>query len=165
MKDHVNELQGTKEGLKQAISSISEEDFNEVPFADSWTPAQVAEHVLKGVGVDVLYGHTQPTDRNPGENTAQLEGIFLNFDTKMKSPQSILPSGVPHKKAEMLHEIDAKWDKLTDAVNTLDLSLTCTDFEFPGIGYLTRLEYVVLFNVHTQRHTHQLKNIAGVLAA
>lgn len=161
MKEQLTELQSTRDRLKEAIALINEENFNIVPFKDSWTAAQIAEHVLKGVGVEVLYGHTRPTDRDPGEMIAQLKGIFLNFDIKMKSPAAILPSGNPHQKAEILNEIDAKWDKLIQAASTLDLSRTCTDFEFPNIGYLTRLEFVTLFIVHTQRHTHQLKNAAA----
>ena len=57
-----------------------------------------------------------------------------------------------------------KFDKLIEAARTLDLSLTCIDFEIPTFGLFTRLEFVWFYIVHTQRHTFQLQKIAGVLA-
>ena len=82
----------------------------------------------------------------------------------MKSPDFIVPSDTPHTKEEILSGLESRFAKLTQTINELDLSATCLAFEIPGFGEFTRLEFVWFFIIHIQRHIHQLKNIAKVLA-
>ena len=159
----VNELEATKTTLIEAISSIEEDKFNTIPFKDSWTAAQVCEHLLKAISTSVLFGDTKPTDREAGEKIQQTADLFLNMGIKMTSPDFILPSGDAHTKAGILGDIKAVFERLLQAVKTLDLSATCTSFEIPGFGECTRLEFVYFFMFHTQRHINQLKNISMVL--
>jgi hypothetical protein len=164
MEDLVKELKHTKEELIKAISSINEDEFNEVPFEDSWTAAQVSEHLLKAIGISTLYGGIKTTDRDPGEKIAETGELFLNMDIKMKSPDFILPSDKKHTRKEIIDEVDITLSKLIEAAETLDLSKTCTDFAIPGFGDFTRLEFIWFYIFHTQRHTNQLKNINKALA-
>ena len=164
MNDLLNELKDAKTELMQAISTISQEKFNTVPFEGSWTPGQVTDHVLKALNPGVLYGDTQPTQRQPDEKVAQTRSVFLNFDIKMKSPDFILPSNEPLNKHVLLSNAEAKLNELIEAVKTLDLSATCLAFELPGAGTFTRLEFAWFFIFHTKRHIYQLKNIAKALA-
>jgi hypothetical protein len=48
-------------------------------------------------------------------------------------------------------------------MNTLDLDMTCLDFDIRTFGYLTRLEAVYFFLYHTKKHIHQLQNIVKKL--
>ena len=164
MKDLLKELQNTETELTEIISSISEDDFNTVPFDDCWTPAQVTEHIMNAIGVDLLYGETKPTTRRYDDKIAETAKLFLNMDIKMQSPDFIYPSGKQHTRKEMLDITKEKFYRLVQAVKTLDLSLTCAAFEIPGFGEFTRLEFVWFYIFHTQRHIFQLKNIAKVLA-
>jgi hypothetical protein len=164
MNDLLKEIGQTKTDLLAVVSSIQQEQFNTVPFKDSWTAAQVCDHILKAVNTDVLYGNTQPTSRPPDEKVKQTADLFLNFDIKFKSPDFILPTNEPLNKHIELSAIETRMNALAEAAKTLDLSATCTDFEVPGAGAFTRLEFVWFFIVHTQRHIHQLKNIATALA-
>ncbi|MDB5158940.1 MAG: hypothetical protein JWR50_3647 [Mucilaginibacter sp.] len=164
MKDLLKELQNTETELTETISSISEDNFNTVPFDDCWTPAQVTEHIMNAIGVDLLYGETKQTARRYDDKIAETAKLFLNMDIKMQSPDFIYPSGKQHTREEMLGIAKEKFDRLIQAVKTLDLSLTCTVFEIPGFGEFTRLEFVWFYIFHTQRHIFQLKNIAKVLA-
>jgi hypothetical protein len=164
MKDLLTELEKTKADLISAIDAISGEQFNTVPYPGGWTAAQVTEHVLKAVSVEMLYGKTKPTDRTPDEKVLQTADLFLNLDIKMTSPDFIYPSDEPHAKADMLTQADDKLSKLIAAAKALDLNLTCLAFEIPGFGEFTRLEFVWFYIFHTQRHIFQLKKIAGALA-
>lgn len=164
MENIITAIQNTKADLVAVLSSINDEKFNTIPFTDSWTAAQVSEHILKAVGVGVLYGKTKPTERKPDEKVAETAALFLNMDIKMKSPDFILPSGIPQNKQDILSKVDDTFSKLGEAAKALDLSLTCLAFEVPGFGDFTRLEFVWFYIVHTQRHINQLKNIAAALA-
>jgi DinB superfamily len=146
------------------LNLFSEEQLNVVPFEGSWTGGQVAEHLLKSAGVvEVVFGRTTPTtDRPPDEKIPTLR-IFLDFSIKMKSPDFILPSDGFHARQPLIDQLQNDWDRLGEAVDTLDLSETCLDSEMPNVGHMTRLEWISFYVYHSKRHLHQLKNIHSSL--
>ena len=155
------EIEKAVKELRENLIAVPQNQLNEIPFEGSWTAAQVVDHILKsqkGV-VQVVHGRTSKTSRDPAEKIQQLNEIFLDFTTRMKSPEFIKPSSDPLNKQDLLSRIDTIGNQIQRAVTELDLSLTCTDFEFPGMAALTRLEWLNFFVVHTVRHNHQLKNI------
>jgi len=81
-----------------------------------------------------------------------LRKQFLNFDIKMQSPDFIIPSDGPHNKEEVINKLQGIWEDIAEAAATLDLTKTCMDFELPGAGHLTRLEWLNFMVVHTKRH-------------
>jgi hypothetical protein len=164
-KDILTEMTETINKLLQTISSFPEEKFNTVPFNGSWTAAQVSDHILKSVsGVQkMLYTNTKPTTRQADEKVEAIKSMFLDFNTKMKSPEFVLPENTPIEKEKILNAWEDTKTKLITAIKTLDLSATCTVFELPGFGEFTRTEWIWFAIYHKQRHTHQLKNIYEIL--
>ncbi|RFM25660.1 DinB family protein [Deminuibacter soli] len=164
--DIANALDNTRKHLLSAIEVFTPAQFNRVPFENSWTPGQVAEHLLKADGgaLEMIHGATAITDRQPDEKNEIVSAIFLDFNTKMKSPDFILPSSEPKDKNNMLQQLNDKLAGLAQAAREMDLTRTCTAFELPGLGLLTRLEWLNFANVHTRRHIHQLENIHKVTA-
>lgn len=155
------ELAETGKELTNILSSFDEKQINEVPFAGSWTAGQVAEHVLKSVSgtLQNVNSDVQPTERNPVEHAEQLKTIFLNFNIKFSSPDFILPSDEPKDKRSLISSLAQSIKGLEHAAKTEDLSATCTAFEMPNMGQLTRIEWLSFADAHTKRHIHQLKNI------
>lgn len=143
------------------LSLISKEDINTVPFEGSWTAGQLAQHLILSNGgfLDMMNGPAKETKRAPGELIPSIKSVFLNFDTKMQSPPFILPEMKQYDKAELLAALDGINKGMTALVHNEDLSKTCTSFEIPFFGFLTRLEALHFSMYHTQRHTHQLKNM------
>ena len=160
-KELITELDNTGISLAQMVSSFEPETFNKVPFPGSWTPAQVAAHILKSLsGIpEMIYGKTKLTQRPPNEKEEAIKSLFLNFDIKMQSPEFVLPEDKIYNKDRLLNALQAVFTKIKEAIQTKDLSATCLGFEFPGFGYLTGQEWAVFAVCHTQRHLHQLKNI------
>ncbi|SEW42984.1 DinB superfamily protein [Chitinophaga sp. YR573] len=156
------ELHNTAAALIKILSSFNEEEMNMVPFEGSWTAGQVGEHIYKSVsGVSqVLQGAVAPTERNPGEKIKSIEDLFLNFNEKFKSPEFIIPSDHPHDKKLLLKCLTLTLDEVGENLKKQDQSVTCLEFAMPGFGELTRMEWNHFIIVHTQRHIHQLKNIA-----
>lgn len=158
----LHELDVTARDLLQTMAGFSQGQFNKTPFEGSWTAGQVSEHLLKSVeGIpDLMAGHTKPTtERKPDEQVMTIESIFLDFDVRMKSPDFILPSVGPHDRNVFLTGFRTCMDEIAARARTMDLTVTCTDFPFPGIGELTRWEWICFGICHARRHTHQLKNI------
>jgi len=159
------EIGNTAEELSQVLSSFTQDQFNIVPFEGSWTAGQVAEHIFKFVSgtLQNVTGDVKPTERNPEEYAGQLKEMFLNFNVKMTSPDFILPTDAPKNKEALLYSLEKSMKGLEESARTLDLSLTCTTFDMPFMGPLTRIEWLTFVNAHALRHIHQLKNIKKAL--
>jgi hypothetical protein len=152
------EVGDTFQDLINTISAFKDEQFNLVPFEGSWTPAQVAEHLVKCTSA-VPDEHTQSTSRPYDEMVKPIGDIFLNFTIKLQSPDFGLPGNSPQEKTAMLETFRGIKAHLEDTARTTDLEATCVDFELPTMGTLTRYEWLKFFIFHTRRHTRQLKNI------
>ncbi len=154
------EIKATCSALLQILDAFNEQAFNTVPPCGGWTPGQVAEHLLLSAGVvEVISGKTVAATRPPDEKVAVIAGIFLDFTTKLSSPPFIVPAEGEYSKTEMINRLRVVWTKLAEAVRLLDLNLICLDFEFPGSGTLTRLEWINFYVFHTRRHIAQLHRI------
>lgn len=166
MKDElIKAIGATKEELLTALNSFTPEQINTVPYENSWTAGQVIDHVLKsGTGAfEVIHAPCEKTTRAFDEKDEALKNIFLDFSIKMKSPLEILPTGSVLQKDQLVSNVQHLFSKMHTACTTLDLTKTCTVFDFPGMGSLTRYEWLRFFTYHTQRHTLQLKHILSKL--
>jgi len=156
------EFDETTADLLKTISSFSQEQFNRIPFEGSWTAGQVAEHLFKSESnaARVLKGNTTPTtDRKPDANEEAFRSSFLNFEIKFQSPGFVLPSDEPKDKEEFLNGFKKTREDIKKIIDTEDLTLTCAEFSFPGMGELTKQEWICFVNCHSIRHTRQMKNI------
>ena len=157
-------LKVTFSELEKAVLHFNETTFNQKPAGSNWSPAMVAQHlILAGTDIDkVLLGNTKATDGEADGKVEDIRNILLNLDHKMTSPAFIEP-------ADQSYSVEAQQEKLNNIgmsivniVPDLDLTLTCTDFEMPFLGYLTRLELISFVMFHTQRHTHQLREMSYI---
>ena len=154
----------TLQELRKKLASFTEQNLNRLPFQNSWTAAQVFDHLLKSYSVvETLNGGVKVADRNPLEKEKAIADVFLNFETKLKSPQFIVPDEKYFRKTELEERLDTKIMALTRAA-TLDLNMVCTDFGLPQMGHLTRAEWLYFVSYHTQRHLHQLQKIEAALS-
>lgn len=153
-------MEQSQDRLYKLASEFSQDEFNAIPFAGSWTPAQVVQHLLNSYGLaQILEGKTQPTERDPMEKDAILRGIFLDFSTKLKSPDFIMPEVKHYDRVQVLRELKKANESLRKGTELPDLELTCLDFQMPQMGTLTRAELLWFVVHHTKRHIHQLEKI------
>lgn len=160
--DLQREIASTKEELLKALDLFDKENINIVPFEGSWTAGQVAEHILMSISgiLETINGPVKPTERNPEEHVKQLGDIFLNMDIKMKSPDFIIPSDDPQNIVSLSVALGSTLDGIKQVAENGDLTVTCTGFDMPMLGPLTKLEWISFASFHARRHTQQLKNIA-----
>lgn len=160
-----NAIVQTGEDLINRLRGISGKQLDTVPFEGSWTAGQVAEHILLSASgiAEMLRGKVTETTRQLEEQVATLQKIFLDYTTKMKSPEFVLPRATVHPKEGLINSLKFAFDSIAASAAALDLSMTCIDSEFPTIGYLTRIELCHFVVFHTQRHIHQLDHIISKL--
>ncbi|MFH7001050.1 DinB family protein [Flavobacterium bizetiae] len=151
--------------LNETLSSFSDEEINTVPFKGSWTPGQVVQHIILGnSGYPELFaGNTKPTIRKYDEHVKELEGIFLNFNTKMDAPDFLKPEAKNYNKNALTLSLLKIESDLLNAAENYDVTLTCLDFQVPGFENFTIYEWINFALVHSQRHTHQLQKISNYI--
>jgi len=157
----------TFQKLNETLSSFSDEEINTVPFKGSWTPGQVIQHIILGnSGYPELFsGNTKKTIRKYDEHVKELEGLFLNFSTKMDAPDFLKPEKKNYNKNTLTLSLLKIESDLLDATENYDLTLTCLDFQVPGFENFTIYEWINFALVHSQRHTHQLQKISNYITA
>jgi len=164
-----NDLQNTiaeaKDEFLKALDKFDQGNINNIPFEGSWTGGQAAEHILKSVSgiLETLNGPSNPTERNPEEHVKMFGEVFLNMDIKMKSPDFIIPSDSPKDISFLRATLAKTFDGIEEAAGKDNVTETCTTFEMPTIGLLTKIEWIQFAGFHTRRHAQQLKNIADHL--
>jgi hypothetical protein len=158
----VNGLNPVYDSLVSVIEKFSDDQINTVPFEGSWTPGQVADHIIKATG-GIPDKTTAPVERPFNEKVAPLEAAFLNFDQKMKSPDFVLPGNGPFVKSELVQQLQTLKAKHAYKILNKDLKALCLDIELPYIGTMTRFEWFKFLIVHSKRHLYQLNNIHKVM--
>lgn len=157
----VKELKDSISEFQNLLSSFNEDQLNAVPFEGSWTPGQVAYHIImanSGFG-EILNGPVEETVRASDQLIERIKTDFLNFNFKMTSPDFIYPKLKTYDKERLLMSLEKIKEDIAKAAKDLDLEPTCLAFELPVYGRLTRLEAVCFVAYHTKRHANQLKKI------
>ena len=147
--------------LSELISLFSETQINELPFAGSWTAAQVADHVTRsnfGI-IRSLKMEGKISSRDLQEGIEQMKNVFLNFDTKLQSPEFILPAQDIYERESVIDDLSKSIEQLR--ATALDIDLFQTIYH-PIFGEITKLELLHFVVYHTERHIHQLKKISAV---
>lgn len=140
-----------------AVNAVDEQRFNQIPFEGSWTPGQVAEHIVLALqGMPQMLENARPTSRPANEKCDTITRMFLNFDLKFKAAPGIVPSNQAKDKQQLINRLQQVNNAVLKAAQLHNLSQECTMVEVPTLGFLTRLEWLCLSARHIQRHTHQL---------
>lgn len=165
MQSLTDELKATRADLISLVNAVSENDTDVIPFEGSWTAGQLLEHLDKAVSPEILNGKVQSADRPADQKVPEIKKIFLDFNIKFKSPGFIEPTEEVHDKNVLLDSLSGKFDALINAAGTMNLQEECLDFEVPGMGKFSRMEWISFYMIHTQRHLHQLRKIINALGS
>lgn len=165
MEATVANIRDTFGKLIGVLSEFSPQQIDAAPFEGSWTAGQVGEHLVKGLSglPRLVAGKTQQTERPYDEKVKAIRAVFLDFNTKMDSPDFIMPTQQAHSKAALIAELSQIENDLVEIAKSQDLTITCLDYEIPGFGPMTAYEWIAFFTAHAQRHTRQLENIFAKL--
>jgi hypothetical protein len=157
-KNIADQLEEITNEFLQLVSSFKEQEINTIPFKDSWTAAQIAEHVTKSNAsmIQSLDTKGKTSSVNVEEGVQKLKNIFLDFTTKLQSPKFILPTRDIYNKESLITNLKNSIEKLQELGNTVNLSEI---INHPIFGDISKQEILHFVVYHTQRHIHQLKNI------
>ena len=156
-----NDIIETFKKLNEILDSFSDEEINIVPFEGSWTGGQLIQHLILACSdyPKLFNGNKEKTNRKPDEQVKGLKDVFLNFDTKMDSPDFLKPEIKDYNKNLQTLSLLKIESELLNASETHDLTLLCLDFQLPDSEKFTIFEWINFALIHIQRHTKQLNNI------
>ncbi|MEJ0081982.1 MAG: DinB family protein [Puia sp.] len=149
-------------GMLDLMSALDNEEVNNVPYKDSWTPAMLFRHVSKSLNAmsDAMRMDSKPAERDPGEKIPGLKKAFLDFSVKMKSPDFIVPENGPFEKQSISEELKNSFRQLKESSENADLTDLVVGLP---LGPITKLEILHFVMYHSQRHLHQMKKICKAL--
>jgi len=155
-------LDDTTSEFLRSVSLFEENEINKIPFDGSWTGAQVAEHVTRSnIGItNELQKKGRACEREPDAGVQELKSVFLNFTSKLKSPEFILPTKDSYDKEIVIRDLKKSINELKEISENEDLFRV---INHPVFGEVTKLELIHFVVYHTQRHIHQLKNIFKII--
>jgi len=151
-------LEDTATQLLEKLQKFNDVEINIIPFMNSWTAAQVADHLTKSnnsIAKAMLLNGTK-INRNPRGRVEELKAVFLNFNTKMKSPDFILPSQDIYERDFVIKNLERSMENVLEVSRETDLSEMINHRAF---GDITKFEILYFVHYHTQRHIHQLDKI------
>jgi hypothetical protein len=159
MKEQLSkDMSAAFDGFINALDRFSESAFNHPVTEGGWSPGQVADHIFKATKA-IPDKNTIPSDRLYNEKIDAIERQFLNFETKLKSPDFVYPEPGPFDKNQMLLLLQSVKEKHKLRIAERDLTEICVGYELPYIGTMTRYEWFSFIIVHVKRHTYQLNNM------
>jgi hypothetical protein len=148
--------------LVNLMSFLNEAKINIVPYENSWTADQLFRHVAKSTNAmaKAMRMQSRPAERDAGEKIPMLKKTFLDFSSKLKSPDFIVPEEGPYEKQAAIEELNKSFEQLKE--NTSNANLADMADNLP-LGAITKLEMLHFVLYHTQRHLHQMKKITDAL--
>lgn len=155
-------LDQNTDALLIKIGKISDKHFHEKPDAETWSPAQVLEHLYRSeFGLTKLFsGETRKDpDRNTEQIIQKMRVQMLENDNKMEARGIILPGDDKKSKDELISNFRSLREKIAIMADQHDEKEVCTSFKHPVYGYMTREEWVHFNIFHTKRHMGQIDRI------
>jgi len=140
------------------FSSFTDDDINRIPFPNSWTPAQVALHIILATN-GVPDRETVVADRPFDAYLPKIRPWWEDLSQKFQSPVPLRPDNKLHLKNKLLAELQRCREKDRVIIADSDLTMICLDMELPTVGFLTRHEWLWFIEMHVKRHIFQLKNM------
>jgi hypothetical protein len=154
----VQEIDYTIAQFVDMMSMLDNNQINKIPYENSWTAAQLCNHILKSTNgiVSAMKTDGTPTEKNRREKIAELKSIFLDTSNKFQSPNEIVPDAGPFDKQQTI-------DNLIESFASLDFysANANLDEEINGdpLGPITKYELLHFVLYHSQRHLRQMKRI------
>jgi len=145
--------------LRQVLGGFSAEQFNYKSSDQSWSPGQLAEHILLfDILINrILKGEFKKAERPADEMLESIRKYFANQEKTIPLSPIVMPSDTLKDRAALTEKINLQRHQFVWVVKTMDLSPVCLSFVHPELGELTRLEWIYFGIAHTARCAAQLR--------
>jgi hypothetical protein len=155
----IQELDGSTDELINMLSFTKDEAFNNKITEDSWSIADVAEHLLiLETSVNHALQKTHATERPHDLKIEPMRQGLADEEKKFNAPDFVKPTSLHKDKIQLMEGLKKQREILKKIIQTKDLTETA-DFKHPVIGSMTRFEWIYFNIFHTHRHLKQIEKI------
>ena len=163
-------IEKTREKLILAAESLTEEQKNARENEQSWTVAEILEHlgIVEG-GVIRIFEKLLPkaesagikSDGNLNPPISFVEQAQAAKDKKFEAPQQVHPQGTLTitESLAKLRENRQKLNELRPRIIATDLSNAL--FPHPAFGNINLYQWLIMTGLHEYRHLMQIERILG----
>ncbi|WP_144509827.1 DinB family protein [Bacillus sp. FJAT-22090] len=144
--------------LFQQVDTLTELEFNKKPDAETWSPKEIIEHLVKMEKTITKGIKAQLADPNsPKAKKKPIQISTLRF-VKVKAPSHTVPTSDYQTKDEMkalLHE--ARMELLSVYTSSNLIDLRSKSLKHPVFGKVPLIQWFPFVGLHEKRHLKQLE--------
>ncbi|MEM8890575.1 MAG: DinB family protein [Bacteroidota bacterium] len=158
-------LNESTDSVLQALDAIPDELFANKPLKDSWSAADVVEHLLK-VESFIIDNLSQigsdPINSAMVVTPSDEEILTKASDANQKSlaRAESLPSGMFTHKEVAVKAFQERRQKTHTFIETTQANLASFTFPHPRMGLMSGTNWLVFVSGHSLKHVVQLESIA-----
>jgi hypothetical protein len=158
-------LESTKKNVLEATEGLSQAQWNFKPTPDSWSVAQVAEHITAAedfirdslVKEKVMVSPSGPPGRDVKKTDEAVVAMVPDRTHKAQAPEPLVPSnrfGSPDGSVKHFVESRATTEQFLRTTTGL------RDHVMDGpVGKMDGYEFVLFIAAHCERHTKQINEV------
>lgn len=153
--EKINEI---RKNLFVQIDSLTNEQFNEKPDEDSWSPKEIIGHLVK-MEHTIIKGIKKELD-NPASPRAKKKPIQLSTlrIVKVKAPTHTVPSSEYKRTEEMKAQLhQARMELLSIYKSSNPSLLKEKSLKHPIFGQVPLIQWFEFTGLHEKRHAKQLE--------
>ncbi len=158
-------LIATQQEIINTAQDLSNEAWNYTPEQGGWSASNCLEHILVteqaffGMIQGMLQGEADESiDMSGGDGI--LIGTIANRGTRVTTAPQFEPSGKWETKEAMLSALKESRTQIIDFLKSNKENMRHHKGQVP-LGEVDAYQVVLLIAGHSQRHTHQMKEVLG----
>ena len=158
-------LQETKVGLNKSVDGLSEEQMIFKPDDESWSVAQVIEHIVAVEGalksmLEAKFeaGETPDLKADVKMTDDQVVALITDRTGKIKTQEQFQPSGKFSNADEAIEAFNDQRENIDDWLKGSDVDMRNYVNDFP-FGKIDAYQTVLFMAGHSARHTAQIEEV------
>lgn len=163
-KAHLDKLSASQDKLLATLTSLTEEQFIYKPATDSWSIAELVEHIIlseKGILRAInKFGATPAKEAvAPTIDIEKLKAAVDNRGKKYQSPEYFIPKGIFTHTAAAMEAFNTHRASMYDFITTTEISLKLIGFPHFVFGMIDGANWLLFMSGHCERHVKQMEEV------
>ncbi len=156
-------LQKSEADLLAAIKDVSEDFFTYKPYEDTWSIAEIIEHlIIADTGLLISIKKKGEKIRDTVPETSSNDWIIKATSNRKRlvtAPHFLLPKGIFTSKEVAIQAFRKNRATIEEFLNTTDFPLEKIAFKHFALGLLNGKNWMAFMAGHCIRHTTQIEEM------
>lgn len=152
--------QAVRAELLIEVKNMTDEQFNQKPSQDVWSPGQILQHlylmervITGGMKQVLMSGEKKEISEKPLE-------LVIDRSRKVHAPENLKPAEGTYVKEELLSKLEESRRELINFAETAPVqALKEKAMKHPYLGELSLKQWVEFIGYHEKRHLLQLAEV------